>query len=216
PDDLEYFGNSWVSQDEGTPNFVFRSLVGWGSTGNWNAQGSHNVQIDSSSAGCPGSANVAVKTEYHFFDNGASANKFRVRRVFNFGNTAFPYNFRPYIPRLYPRTSYSQVLHPNAAGNALLTENSTPCDFGCQVSDWNQTWFAIHDPATGKGMIVKHKSSTPAVLWVDQDETSDTAASSVLLLQPRRGFTRRIVEKEDFCFYDRILWTPSLRLPRGC
>jgi hypothetical protein len=31
--DLEYFGNSWVSENEGTPSFFFASLVGWGTTG---------------------------------------------------------------------------------------------------------------------------------------------------------------------------------------
>jgi hypothetical protein len=88
-DDLEYFGNAWVSQEEGTPNFVFVSLVGWGTTGNWQKQGNHGVRIGSSSSGCPGSAEVRVQTKYRFPKRRVAQNSFKVARKFFFGNDAF-------------------------------------------------------------------------------------------------------------------------------
>ncbi len=217
PDDLEYFGNSWVSQDEGTPDFVFASLVGWGTTGTWENPNHNNLQINSSSAGCPASAEVPVRTMYRFFDDGPVANRIRVQRRFSFGSIPFPHDFRPYIPRLYPRSAYSQVLHPDASGASLVTEDIFLCDFGCQVTDWDGSWFAIHDPLTGEGLIVKHDPSPfDVALWVDQDAASDTTASAVLLRQPGGGFTGTVVEVEFFCFYDSSIWTPSTTLPPGC
>jgi hypothetical protein len=76
--------------------------------------------------------------------------------------------------------------------------------------------LAIHDPASGQGMIVRHLSSSPVALWVDMDGGSQTTASGVLLLQPPGGFTGTVVENESLCFYDSQIWTPSLALPAGC
>ncbi len=217
PDALEYFGNSWVLQGESTPDVVFVSLVGWGTTGTWENPNDNNLRISSSSVGCPGSAAVPVLTKYRFFDNGPVANRIRVQRHFLFGTSPFPYNFRPYIPRLYPRSAYSQVLHPDASGASLITEDIFLCDFGCQVTDWDGSWFAMHDPSTGQGLIVRHDpSSFDVALWVDQDAASDTNASSVRLLQPSGGFTGTVVEVEFLCFYDSSRWTPSTTLPPGC
>lgn len=217
PDDLEFFGNSWVSQDEGTDDFVFVSLVGWGTTGTWKGQGSDGVKVDSSSSGCPGSAGVKVQTRYQFTNSGAGANKFAVTRKVFFGGNQLLYDFRPYIPRLYPRTTYSQVLHPNTAATILSTEDSMLCDFGCQVADWDGSWFAIHDPTSGSGLIVKRPAgSPPAALWVDQDTASNTSSSAVLLLKPSKGFTGMVEEKELLCFYNSTLWVPSLTLPSWC
>jgi hypothetical protein len=216
-DDLEYFGNAWVTQDEGTPAQVFVSLVGWGTTGNWQAQGSNGVKIGSSSNGCFGSAGLRVQTKYRFPDRRDAQNRFRMVRKFHMGNTPFDYDFRPYIARLTPRAAYSDVLHPDAAGTTLLTEDSMLCDFGCRVDDWNQQWFAVHNPATGEGMIVKRgRAAPPAALWVDQDSLSDTSSSSALLLKPGGGFTGTVKEVETFCFYNSVMWTPSLTLPPGC
>ena len=46
PDDLEYFGNSWVSN---TGPGTFRSLVGWGTTGEWKNTGSKKIKISAES-----------------------------------------------------------------------------------------------------------------------------------------------------------------------
>lgn len=217
PDDLEYFGNSWVSQAEGTPDFVFASLVGWGTTGTWQNPQAKNIRIASSSAGCPGSAQVPVKTEYRFFDSGPAANKIRVKRTFSFGSTPFPYNLRPYIPRLYPRDVFTEVIHPDAHGTSLVTELAENCEVGCRVEDWDGSWFAMHDPAGGQGLMVRRDPSPVSVaLWVDVDGGSFTNASSVLLLQPSGGFSGRVVEVEYMCFYDSSTWVPSIILPPGC
>jgi hypothetical protein len=129
----------------------------------------------------------------------------------------FPYDLRAYIPRLYPRDQYSQVIHPNADGTALVPEIGNNCEFGCEVTNWNGTWFAVHDPVSGRGMIVRHAfSATPVALWVDMDGGSQTTASGVLLLQPPGGFTGTVAETESLCFYDDSIWKPSLTLPAGC
>jgi hypothetical protein len=216
-DALEYFGNSWVTQDEGTPSFVFASLVGWGTTGTWNNKGSSNIDVHSSSSGCPGSLNVPVRTKYKFFDHGPVANRIQVHRTFSFGSTPLTYNLRAYIPRMYPSSDYSQVLHPDASGTSLLTETSAACPFGCRVDDWDGSWFAIHSPTTGTGLIVRRgSSSVGAALWVDEDSASSTNASNILLLSPAGGFTGNVSEVEFMCIYDSSIWSPSLSLPPGC
>jgi hypothetical protein len=211
--DLEFFGNSWDAFNDVT----FRALVGWGSTGTWDTRNPHGVAIASLASGCFGTSGVAVQTWYQFFDQGPEANRIIVQRRFSFGTTPFPYDLRAYIPRLYPRDQYSQVIHPNADGTALVTEIGNDCEFGCEITDWNGTWLAVHDPLSGRGMIVRHAFSTnPVALWVDMDGGSQTTASGVLLLQPPGGFTGTVVETESLCFYDSSTWTPSLTLPAGC
>jgi hypothetical protein len=215
--DLEYFGNSWVNQDEQTPSFVFKSIVGWGTTGTWQNPGDSKILLNSISEGCYGSAEVPVKTKYHLFNQGPAANKINVHRSFEFGSTPFPYNFRPYIPRLFPRDEFTTVFYPDASGTNLIADLSDNCEFGCMITDWDGSWFAIHDPSTGRGLIVKREpSTTSAALWVDQDAGSFTNSSSVLLLQPSGGFTGKVIEVEFLCFYDNSTWTPSIDLPPGC
>jgi hypothetical protein len=216
PDDLEYFGNSWAAQDA-QGSSTFRSLVGWGTTGEWENRGSKKIKIQSSSADCPGSVDIPVKTDYQFFDRGPRVNTIRVQRSFSFGSTPFLFNFRPYIPRVFPSDAFTEVLHPDASGASLLTENIGPCHFGCEVTDWNGEWFAIHDPSSGQGLIVNRKSSRfAAVLWIDQDGASFANTTSALLIQPTGGFTGKVVEKESLCFYDSSIWTPSTVLPPVC
>jgi hypothetical protein len=215
--DLEYFGNSWVSENEGTPSFFFGSLVGWGTTGTWNTPTDKKVNINSISSGCFGSANIPITTRYQFYDSGNAANRIKVQRQFEFGATPYAHDVRPYIPRLYPQTDFTQVLHPDSSGTTLVTETTEGCDFGCVITDWNGSWFAIHNPATGLGIIVRRESSSiPAALWVDKDNTSFTNSSSMLLLQPSGGFTGSVSETEFLCFYNSSLWTPSTVLPSGC
>jgi hypothetical protein len=211
--DLEFFGNSW----DAFPDVNFRALVGWGSSGTWGTRGPNGVAIDSAASGCFGTSGIPVQTSYQFFDNGPAANRILVHRKISFGTTPFPFDLRAYIPRLYPRDQYSVVIHPNADGTALVTEIGNDCEFGCEVTDWNGTWLAVHDPVSGQGMIVRHaSSSTPVALWVDMDGGSQTTASGVLLLQPPGGFTGTVVETESLCFYNNQIWTPSLTLPSGC
>jgi hypothetical protein len=212
--DHEFFGDSWDTDGGGN----FRALVGWGTTGTWDAQGVNGVRIGSAAnSGCYGTNGTPVETSYGFYDHGATVNRILVRRSVSFGATPFAFDFRPYIPRLYPRSSYTEVIHPDANDSGLVTELGDSCEFGCEVTNWDGRWFAVHDPLTGHGMIVRHAPSPyGAALWIDVDGGSFTTASSVLLKQPPGGFTGKVTEVEFLCFYDAGIWTPSLQLPDGC
>lgn len=211
--DHEFFGNSWVTENDAG----FAALVGWGTTGTWSNSSADQIRIGSSASGCFGTSGVPVQTRYSFFDGIGAINKLRIQRQFSFGTTAFDRDFRPYIPRLYPQDAYSQVLHPNADGTALVTETTAACEFGCLVTDWDGTWFATHDPAAGRGVIVRHGfSSYGTAIWVDQDGGSFTNSSSVALRRPPGGFTGGVTDVQFLCFYDGSLWTPGLSLPDGC
>jgi hypothetical protein len=210
--DDEFFGNSWGL--EGSASWV--APVGSATTGRWSAPGFTNVRIQSSAAGCYGTSGIPVATKYTFFPKGAPQNRILVKRAFSFGSTPFRADFRPYVPRLYPRDSFDTVVHPDAGGTTLVVEDVNPCEFGCLVTDWDGSWFAVHDQYNQRGMIVRHLPSANAVaLWVDADGYSQTTASSVALLQPAGGFTGTVTEAEFLCFYDSS-WTPSLKLPKGC
>jgi hypothetical protein len=211
--DHEFFGDSWDTFSD----VNFRALVGWGSTGTWDSRDRNGVAVASAASGCFGTSGIPVHTSYQFFDHGNEVNRILVQRRISFGTTPFGYDLRAYIPRLYPRDQYSLVIHPNASGTDLVTEIGNDCEFGCEVTNWNGTWFAVHDPVSGRGMIVRHASSSnPVALWVDMDGASQTTASGVLLVQPLGGFTGTVVETESLCFYDSGIWSPSLTLPAGC
>src|SRR5262249_44002784 len=126
----------------------------------------------------------------------------------------FTTDLRPYIPRFYPASRYTNVYYPTTAGT-LAQANEGSCDAGCELTSWTGTWFALTNWATGTGTIVRRTSPPASVaLWVDQDGASVTSAPSVLLLQPQGGFTGTVSEQESFCFFSG--WTPSLTLPTGC
>jgi hypothetical protein len=153
--DSEFFGNSWGL--EGSANWV--APVGEGTTGQWSAPGFTNVRIQSSAAGCFGTSSIPVATHYTFFPNGAPQNRVLVARTFSFGSTPFAADFRPYVPRLYPRDSFDTVVHPDASGTNLIVEDVNLCEHGCLVTDWDGTWFAVHDQYNEPGMIVRHVAS---------------------------------------------------------
>ena len=211
----EYFGNSWT-----VPARHFPFMLVGDSVGTWRSAGGSHVAISSMSPCSFGGTGVNVETTYKFFDGGPSANRFRVQRRFLFGTGASNYDIRPYIPRLYPATSYFVVLHPDASGTQLAREFTGPCGFGCQVDNWDGTWFAAHDPATGRGLIVRRETSSHAALWIDNDGASFTGSSSTLLIAPPGGFGDSVVENEMMCFYDGTIWPASsqmaLQLPQGC
>jgi len=223
----EFFGNSLAPPDPYAGGLV---LVGAGSHGTWSQGGDDHVTTSSESTRCRFSAAVPVTTTYKFFDAGPAANKFGVERTFSFGSgdQSFARKFRPYIPRLSPRTAFRAVVHPNAAGTHLVIEHALNCEFGCVATDWNGNsnsgmgWFAIEDRQTGIGVIVK-RDPTPSVrvrLWVDVDGASFSNASSVLVLPPSGGFQGPFTESEQYCFFDAQSWPTSaqraLALPAGC
>jgi hypothetical protein len=205
--DLVFFGNSWVTETD----IFWASLVGWGTAGDW-SQSDSTINIQSMSSGCPGSAGFPINTQYQFFE--AKPDLIMIQRTFEFGDTPYAHDVRPFIPRLYPSDGFTWVIHPNSDGNGLMTD--TTCDFGCVAESWDGSWFAIHNPTTGLGVIVQRAPSSNSVaLWLDDDDGSFTNATSFLLLQPEGGFTGLVTETEYLCFYDSS-WTPSLTLPQGC
>jgi hypothetical protein len=224
-----YSGNAWAPPDPAAGGIV---LVGAGSQGTW-TEGVDGLSavIKSISRGCSSSGQVHVRTKYKLYNAGSARDTIRpqcmqdhiwLKRSFAFGAKAFTYDFRPYMPRLYPRSQFRQVLHPDVTHSVLVTEDANLCEYGCQVSDWDGTWFAIHDPDNFRGVIVHREASTFAVnLWVDLDGGgSQTNASSVLALQPDGGFTGSVTEVEKLCFYDTTNWSQKkqerLELPLGC
>lgn len=209
----EYFGNSWA-----VAHYPFM-LVG-DSIGTWDRSGQGTVRISSRSSGCEGSIGIGVATTYTFFEHGPAVDSFRVDRKFSFGSSPADYDIRPFIPRLFPRDTYNQVLHPDGTGTSLVTDSISPCEFGCDVANWNGTWFASNDPVTGRGMILLREPASPAALWIDMDGASMTTASSARLIRPAGGFIGTIHEVEVLCFYDSTTWPASSRtaltLPASC
>ena len=211
--DSEFFGNSWGGSDGAD----YVSPVGWGTTGTWSAVDSGWVAITSSASGCGGTSGIPVATSYQFFPQGVTQNQFLVQRRFSFGSTPFDRTFRPYMPRLYPVSTFATIVYPDAAGTSLVTDDYDGCHSGCIVTDWNGSWFAEVDSSSGLGMIVRHTpSSYRAVLWIDVDGYSATTAAAVALVPPAGGFTGTVVENESLCFFDSRSWTPSLTLPNDC
>jgi hypothetical protein len=206
--DLEFFGNAWGLGGAG----VHPVLVGGGTTGTWSSPGSTTVNIASAGTGCPPqTSGVPVATSYKFPSSG---NVFTVQRTFSFGTTPFASDLRPYIPRFSPGNQYTNVYYPTTSAT-LGQANEGSCNVGCEFTDWNGSWFAITNWATGHGVIVKRTSPpAPVALWVEQDVGSATSTASVLLLQPPSGFTGTVTEAESLCFYSS--WNPGLTLPAGC
>lgn len=208
----EFWGDSWGTGD----NQGFFSLVGWGTSGIWAPHGTNGVDILSVATGCYGDSGIPVQTRYRFLGGAPTVARIQVERRFEFGVTPFTNDIRPYIPRLSIANDYSQVLYPSITGS-LVTRNALDCHFGCPVLDWNGTWFAIHDPSSGRGAVVRHEAaSTLADLWIDVDAYSTSTSSSILLRAPTGGFTGTLVDREVVCFYDASIWTPAMAPPAAC
>jgi hypothetical protein len=220
----EFFGNSWGTGDRE----FFVAPVGSGSAGTWTAVGTNGVDIVSAATGCPGTSGVPVNTKYRFRGDETATARIEVERTFSFGATPFRFlysatesifAFRPYMARLSPRWAFSRILYPDHTGTSLVTHDSRECGGGCRQTDWQGTWFAVHDPATGRGMIVRHETSPySSLLWFDNDDYSDSISASIALVEPEpgTGFTDTVNERETLCFYDRSTWSPSTELPVNC
>jgi hypothetical protein len=244
---VQYFGNGWAPPDPQSGGLV---LVGGGTvtppgtvawSGHILASGTVEVTINSNSTNCPpSSAGINVQTTYRFFDPGhAGVNWFAVERVFDFTATTFAHDLRPYVPRLNMDSGYTEVLYPSTTGTLAVMDASN-CPYGCTGPEsapgaaglspaWSfaEGWFAVHDPTTQQGVVVKRVLSADPQgnpiapqLWIDNDGPSGsyyTNASSFLLLSPPAGFTGGLVtEVETFCFYDNSIWIPTLLPPNGC
>jgi hypothetical protein len=242
---VQYFGNAWAPPDPESGGFVLvgGGTVTPAGTVAWSGQllptGTAQVTLNSNSTNCPpSSAGINVQTTYRFLDpTGSAVSWFEVQRVFDFTSTTFSHDFRPYLPRLLLDSSYTEVLYPSTGGT-LAVIDATSCPHGCTgpVSApgasalspaWASAegWFAMHNPTTLQGVVVRRiQSADPqgtaiaAQLWIDYDGGStNTNASSFLLMNPAAGFTGGLVtEAETLCFYNSTIWTPSLIPPVGC
>ncbi len=131
--------------------------------------------MQSTSKGCaPSSAGVAVTTTYSFDDTSANKDQFVVQRQFSFGQKPFDHDFRPYIPRFSLALGFTDVLYP-AIGGELASMDARNCPYGCTGPfpaqgaapldaqwDSSQQWYAIHNPATGQGVVVMRQRALGA------------------------------------------------------
>jgi hypothetical protein len=133
----EFFSNSVVEPWD----YERGTLVGSDSKGSWTL-GSDGVSADITSmgSGCPTSARIPLKTRYMLFNADGQQNNIAVVRTFQFGTVPFTHDFHPYIPRLYPRSKFSRVVHPDASHTTLVVENALLCTDGCMITNWDGTW----------------------------------------------------------------------------
>jgi hypothetical protein len=250
---LEHFGNSWAPPDPqaGGTVLVGEGSTGTWSAGPGHKKVTIHSSAAGcpNSAGAPVVTTYQFWENAPFKAMAGPWQRIRVRREFSLTN--FAPNacgpdtscFRPYIPRLRmspfaASTTFGQVLYPTPSATlASVILGFGNCPNGCSgapapgaaplpAGPWDpaQGWFAINNPDTGEGLIVKRLSSTPADLWLDFDcdafcSPDSTNASSILLLLPA-GFTGTVVEEEHLCFYDATTWPAAKRaaltLPPGC
>ncbi len=210
---LEFFGDAWgIYGDE-----RFVSPVGWGTTGTWTPDGTDAATIASSASMCYGTSGIPVTTHYRFLGADTVTGRIEIERSFDFGTTPFTADLRPFIPRLSLEAGFLTILHPDATGGRLVAHSATQCWQGCTEANWNGTWYAIENPATGLGMVVRHEGSAEsASLFIKDDAGSGTTATAVLLRRPAGGFTGTLVDREVVCFYDSSTWRHSVNPPVAC
>lgn len=188
--------------------------VGDGTTGTWTPRGGRSVEINSTRPdSCGGySPPTPVRTRYTFFNVGDAAGKVRVERTISFSalspDDVNP-SMRAYVPEL-SLASYAAVVHPNAAGTALVVDASQ--NPAVAQTDWNQTWVALNNPVTNAGvMILRETASNPTRLMLENDGSSNS--SGVDLIKPATGWKAPVTETEWLCFYDATSWPPPQRSP---
>lgn len=224
-DPAEFFGQSY-----GEPEGTYPLIVWAGSTATLSNQTTTSMTSTTSgvvtcSCGNSTPGNTPTTTTYNVFPAGdPDANEVRISRTLEF-STATPvysgtHGVRGYVARL-PIGTYSTVLYPNAAGTAINTASAAACPGDCEESDWNGQWFA-DDNGSGTGMVVFRDSSStsPALLAINYDASSQSNLTSIVLIQPGAGWTAPVTETEWLCFYDPTTWTAAQRLagtlPTGC
>jgi hypothetical protein len=117
--DVEFWGNA-TAPPGGFPG----RLVGAGTGGSWTAGADGlSAVVKSISQSCANSMRVPVTTYYQLSNDEDRANTIVVTRRISFGTGAQPFDFQPYVLRLYPWNQFYQVWHPNAAHNAVLMED---------------------------------------------------------------------------------------------
>ena len=219
-DPQEFFGQAYGDTDGGTMLMVVD-----GATAKWKSKNA--VSGTSKANGSDACFTLMGKTtSVYTMSAGAKAqNMMTIKRTFAFSGAAATQvdNLRAYTPRLN-MSVYKNVIYPDSTG-ALQTVPIANCPFaeaqGCEVANWNGTWFA-DDDGNGNGMMmIRDKSSTaPAKIAMDFDSFSNANVTSILLVKPEAGWSGSLVETEHMCFYDAKSWTDKDRargkLPTGC
>jgi hypothetical protein len=217
-DPIEFFGQAY-GEPEGTSPLA----VVAGATSTWTQKNATSGKAATKGVYCNGKQDVRTTTAYKVYTSKARRNEFSVARTFKFGakTPVFTgHGVRAYVPRL-PVTIYPIVIWPNASGSALLTADSRSCGGDCEVTDWNQRWFA-DDDGSGDGVVVIRSSlsTAPALLTINNDLFSGSNLSSAVLVQPSGGWKSAVKETEFLCFYDPTSWPAARRaallLPDGC
>lgn len=217
-DPIEFFGQSY-----GEPEGTSPTLVVAGNTSAWTSPSATTGKAKTTGSNCQGRLDAKVVTKYTVYTSPDRENAVRIVRKFKFDSSTPVFSghgFRPYVPRL-DQGIYHTVLWPNAANTQLLFADSGNCAGDCEVTDWNQRWYA-DDSLTGSGMLVirSPKSTHPALLTINWDSYSFSNLSSVVLIQPQGGWKAPVKEIEYLCFYDLQTWPVAdrvqLKLPAGC
>jgi hypothetical protein len=217
-DPIEFFGQAY-----GEPEGTLPGLIGAGAISKWMPKSDTSAKTSTTGTTCNGLLEARTVTKYTVYKTADRENLVRVTRRFKFSSSTPTFNghgLRPYVPRL-PLVIYPTVLWPNAASTALLTADASSCPADCEMVDWNERWFA-DDNGTGTGMMVirDSKSKAPALLTINNDSFSGSNLSSVVLIQPPKGWKAELIETEFLCFYDPKTWPPAdraqLKLPSGC
>jgi len=219
-DPIEFFGQSYGEPEGRTP-----TLVVAGSTSAWTSPNATTGKAKTTGSNCQGALDAPVITKYTVYMPPDRENSIRIVRKFKFKfNSNTPmfngHGFRAYVPRL-DQGIYNTVLWPNAANNGLTQQLSDNCPGDCEITDWNERWFADDDGA-GSGMLVirSPKSTHPALLAINWDSFSFSNLSSIVLIQPQNGWKAPVKEIEYLRCYDLTTWPlndrVALKLPSSC
>jgi hypothetical protein len=218
-DPQEYFGQSYGEPEGTLPYMIIGGLVD-----TWTGTGALKGNTATSLTGfCDTGPNAKTKTTYKLFTGAGEISEMEVTRNFLFNASTPVFNahgLRAYVVRV-PMGSYPTVLVPNAAGTAINSFNAGNCGGDCEVTDWNQRWFADDDGAGNGVMVIRSQSSTAsALLAINNDSFSASNLTSVVLIQPAGGWKAKVSESQYVCFYDTKSWPASARsagkMPKGC
>jgi len=218
-DPLEFFGQAY-----GEPEGALPGVIGAGSTCQQTRCPTSGTSKTSGMT-CVGPADAPATTKYTVSNSPSKENMVLIKRKFMF-NRATPifngHGLRPYVPRL-DQSVFHTVIWPNAANTTLLSADSGSCPGDCEVTDWNQRWFADDSAGgNGSGMLVirTRNSKSTALLTINNDSFSGSNLSSVMLIQPNGGWRKPVTETEALCFYDTTTWPvadrAALKLPASC
>jgi hypothetical protein len=216
-DPQEFFGASYSDSDGGPLGMIVN-----GASAKWTSKNDTSGTSKTTGKDACFTLSGRTTTAYSLSSSSRAESMMKIERTFAFKN-ALSGNLRAYAARL-SLNIYNEVIYPDSTGT-LQTIALNSCPFatasGCEISNWNGTWFA-DDDGSGHGMVmIRDKSSTaPAEIAVDYDSDSASNVTSILLMQPEEGWSGKLTETEYMCFYDATSWTAKDRakgkLPKGC